>query len=105
MGQILVGVAGILIHQTIHHTTLQQVLGDNLLHVGLFHTAVEGAVGIHDNHRTQGAQTETTGLNHLDFAAQLVLLNALVEGFDDFITTRGGTAGTATDHNVSSNHC
>ena len=96
--------SAILVDQTLHHATLQQVLGDDLGHVVGLHTAVEGAVGMDDNHGTQCAQTEATGLHNLDFFFQTIGLNVLIKGVNDLVTARGGTAGTAADQNMSSNH-
>ena len=83
------------VYESFYHTTLEQMLGNDLSDVLFLHTAVEGAVGVKNNHRTQSAETEATGLNDLDFLCKTLLFDLTDERVLDLQAAGRGTTGTA----------
>ena len=75
---------GLVVHvnQALHLAALQQVLGNDLVHVILFDAAVEGSFRIDDNHGTRFAQAEASRTDDLDFLVEALFLQLLLEAFD-----------------------
>ena len=92
------------VNKTVNDSTLEKMFLNDVLNVVSGYTAVEGAVGINDNDRTESAKTEATGLNNLYFFSKTEISDILVECLLKSLTTGGGTACTATYQNVSANH-
>ena len=74
---------GLIVKQTLHDTTLEQMLFHDLGHVFHFHFAVEAAFGINHDDRTECAKTEAAGADDLDFVFQTLFLDLGFKLFDD----------------------
>ena len=66
------GFDGFLVQKAGHDAALDQVLGDDLVHVAYLDAAVERAFGVDDDHRADLAQAEATGAHQLDLVGQVV---------------------------------
>ena len=61
---------------------------------------IEGAFGVNNHNRTEGAETEASGLNHLNVLFHAALCKLLTKLLDDGIAVRRSTSGTAADKNM-----
>ena len=66
--------------------------------------ALEGSLGIYYNDGTECAKTEATGLNELYFLCESASLDMLFKFCLNGFTARRGTACTATDKHMCTNH-
>ena len=103
-GQLDVLLVGIPVHQTIHDTALQEMLGSDLGHIGDLHPGIEGAIGIDDHDGAAFAKAEAAGAHDLDFILKIQLDDLILHGFGDLGAVRRGTARAATDHYMRTNH-
>ena len=62
------------------------MLGNDLRHIVRRHAAVEGAVGMDDDDRTERAETEAAGLHDFDLFGKTVFLDGVSERLLDRFT-------------------
>ena len=87
VGVLLVG-GVISIHQVLHMTALEQMLGDDLVHILYLYAAVEGAFGVYDNNGASLAQAEAARADNLDFLFQAGFFDLLLKALDDLRQSR-----------------
>ncbi len=92
-----------LLQQAGDDAALDQVLGDDLRHVGLGHVTVAGPLGEHQHVGPPLAQADAAGLDHADLVLQLVALDLPLEGGQYLGAVRGGAAGAAAHQHVGAN--
>ena len=97
-------ITGIVVNQSFNNTTLEQMLGNDLLNILCGYVAVKGSVGVYDNDGTESAKTEATGLNDLDFLSQSVLFNSSLKRCLNLGASGRSTSRTATTQYMSTNH-
>ena len=100
----LLATLAIAMDQTLHDTALQEVLRSDLGHIGDLHAGVEGAIGVDDHDGAHFAKAEAAGADDLDFILQTQFDDLVLHGFGDLGAVRRGTARTATDHYMCTNH-
>lgn len=100
--ETLDGVAGhgVVIEQVLDYSALDEVLVNYLGDVLNLYLAVERTLGIDNDYRTQGAQTEAACPDDLDFVCETFLGDFLFKLGNYFCAVRRSTAGTAADKNV-----
>ena len=100
--ETLDGVAGhgVVIEQVLDYSALDEVLVNYLGDVLNLYLAVERTLGIDNDYRAQGTQTEAACPNDLDFVCETFLGDLLFKLGNYFCAVRRSTAGTAADKNV-----
>lgn len=101
--EALDGVAGhgVVIEQVLDYSALDEVLVNYLGDVLNLYLAVERTLGIDNDYRAQGAQTEAACPDDLDFVCETFLGDLLFKLGNYFCAVRRSTAGTAADKNVN----
>ena len=89
-----------LVDQMLHDAALEKMLGDDLVHIFGVDAAVEGALGIDDDHGAGLAQAKAAGADDLDFAVQPVFGDLLLKARDQLGGTARRTAGAAADKHM-----
>ena len=97
-------VAGIVINQALNNTAFKQVLLNYFLNVLWGYSAVKSTVRINDNNRSQSAETETACLYELYLVRKSAAFNILSKRLLNIVASRRGTAGTAADQHMCTNH-
>ena len=87
----------IIVYKTLYRTSLQQMFFHDLRNIIYRNTAVECAVRIDNDNRTQGTKSETSGLDQLDLAFQVKILNLCFKFRADLRAAGRCTSGTAAD--------
>ena len=82
------------------YSALDEVLVNYLGDVLNLYLAVERTLGIDNDYRAQGTQTEAACPNDLDFVCETFLGDLLFKLGNYFCAVRRSTAGTAADKNV-----
>ena len=80
------------------------MLLNNLFNVVFIYAAVESAVGINDNDRTERAKTEATGCYELNLLGESEITEIFLESFYEAMATLRGTACTPANKHVCTNH-
>ena len=80
------------------------MLLNNFLNVLGGYSAVKSTVGINDNNRSQSAETETACLYELYLVRKSAAFNILGKRLLNIVASRRGTAGTAADQHMCTNH-
>ena len=94
VGVLLVG--GVIgIHQVLHVTALEQMLGDDLVHILYLYAGVEGAFGVYDDNGAGLAQAKAARADNLDFLFQAGFFDFLLKALDDLRRAGRRTTGTA----------
>ena len=94
VGVLLVG--GIVgVDQMLHLAALEEVLGDDFIHVFDLHAGIERAFGIHDNDRAGFAKAEAAGADDLDFLLKAGFFDFLLEALNNLSRPGRSTTGTA----------
>ena len=90
----------VVVDETLHATTLEQVLGDDLIHVIYGDAAIERAIRIDDDDGAKLAQAKAARPHELDLVLKVVLLDPRLESVLDLLAARRSTTGTATDKDL-----
>ena len=88
---------GAVVEQPLDDAALDEVFGNDLVHILDFDAAVERALGVDDDHRAGLAQAEAAGVDQLDLLGKTVLLQQLLKALDEPGRAGRRTARAAAD--------
>ena len=91
------------VEQTGDDAALHQVFADDFGHVRLGYLGVAGPLREDHDDGPLGAQAEAAGFDDADLILELMSLEFLLKGGQDFGAFRGGTAGTGAYHHMGTN--
>ena len=91
------------VEQALDDAALDDVLGDNLLHVVHRHVGVARPLGVDGDDGPQGAQAEAARAHHLGLLVHALGGQLLFKLRDDLGTLGGGAAGAGADQNMGTN--
>ena len=89
-----------LVDQMLHDAALEQVLGNDFIHIIGTDAAVEGAFRVDDHHGARLAQAEAARADHLDLLVQTVFGDLLFKTLDQLGRSARRTACTAADQHM-----
>ena len=99
-GYMLLLVRFLLVYQVLHNTALEQMLGNDFVHILGTNAAVKCALRINNYNWAGFAKAKAAGTNNLNFPVQTVAFDLLFKALNQLGGAAGRTAGTATDKHM-----
>ena len=84
----------------LHLAALEQVFGDDLIHVLHLDPAIKGAFRVNNYHGASLAEAKATRADDFDFLFQAFFLQLLLKAFHQLLGTGGRAARTPADQDM-----